>query len=58
VIERCRREALPLLELEERRRAEEMISRFLAAAPVEPRLIHADLGPARTSCTTVPTKPG
>ena len=46
VIERSRREVLPLLERDERRRAEEMFERFRAEAPIEPRLIHGDLGPA------------
>jgi aminoglycoside phosphotransferase (APT) family kinase protein len=46
VIERCRREVLPLLERGERRRAEAMFDRFLSLGPTEPRLVHADLGPA------------
>jgi aminoglycoside phosphotransferase (APT) family kinase protein len=46
VVGRCRREVLPLLERDERRRAEAMFERFLTLGPTERRLIHADLGPA------------
>lgn len=46
VIERCRREVLPLLAADERRRADEMFGRSRPVEPGEPVLIHGDLGPA------------
>ena len=46
--ERCRREGAPLLDADERRRAEEMHGKFFATwdRALETALIHGDLGPA------------
>jgi aminoglycoside phosphotransferase (APT) family kinase protein len=46
VVERCRREVLPLLARDERRRADEMFDRFLSEESPKPVLVHGDLGPA------------
>jgi aminoglycoside phosphotransferase (APT) family kinase protein len=46
IIERCRREVLPLLSADERRRAEKMLDWFVSLEPPDPVLVHADLGPA------------
>jgi aminoglycoside phosphotransferase (APT) family kinase protein len=51
VIERCRREVLPLLAADERGLAERMFDRFLSTEASEPVLVHGDLGPAHILCS-------